>query len=191
MSSEDFTNPNPNNHPEVSGATLEIQRPEQVTLRHLLHEISEKSANGSNLSNDRFGTDLHYPDQQTGAATVYRIEKGTSRHNPDRVGQIHVREKVGNDGDEVMTNYFILDTPDGLHMEKHSHTANPRKEMLSHNATLDEIAVAAMNGIAKIAEMRQSQEEEDALGLSFVSEQEARNLLGFLDQLEPFERRSY
>ena len=183
MSPEDFTNPNQSNHPEVSGATLEMQRPEQVTLRHLLHEITDKTKDGIDFGNGSVGADLHYPDQQTGAASVTRFEKGTSRDNPDRVGLIHRRERVGNNGDRVITNYFILDTPDGLQMEKHSHTSNPR-EMLDARATPEEGMLAALSGLAKIAELQKAHAVEDELGLSFVSEQEARDLLGLLDQLD-------
>lgn len=189
MRPEDFSNPNSSNHPEVSGATLEMQLPEQVTLRHLLHEITNKTSDGIDYGNGTTGADLRYPDPQTGAASVMRIEKGTNRSDPRRVGLIHHREKVGDSGDQVITNYFILDTPDGLQMEKHNQTSNPNK-MLSDRATPEEDLLATLSGLAKSAELQKAHAIEDELGLSFVSEQEARDLLGFLDQLEPFERRT-
>ena len=185
MSPENFTNPNNNSQPEVSGDALKMQRPGQVTLSHLLHEITDKTKDGIDHEDGSISADLGYPGQHLGVATVFRIEKGTSRDDPNRVGQIHRREGVGDNGDRI-TNYFISDTPDGLHMEKHSQTSNPR-ESLDDRATPEELQ-AALSGLAKIAEeLQKAHAVEDKLGLSFVSEQEARELIGLLGQLGPFE----
>jgi hypothetical protein len=189
MTPEDFTSPNNGNHPEVSGTPLEMQRPEQVTLRHLLSDITNISANGYEHS-DSIGISVHYPDSQYGAASIRRFKDRASRDDPNRLAGITHIDRVGDNGDEVITNYFILDSPDGLQIEKHSHTSNPSKEMLREGASLDEIGAAALNGLAKIAEMKKSQVEEDEMGLSFVSEQEARDLLKLLSDTVPFEKRA-
>ena len=191
MNPEDFTNSNHGNHPEVSGAALEMQHPEQVTLRHLLSDITNITGTDNAYEfNDSRGVSMHYPDSQLGTASVSRFKDRASLDDPNRLASINHIEHVGDEGDQIITNYFILDSPDGLHIEKHSQAANPRKEMLRPNATRDEITTAAMNSLAKIAEMKKSEAEEDALGLSFVSEQEARNLLKLLDDVVPFEKRS-
>ena len=188
MTPEDFINGPDQNHPEVASNPEAMKRAEQVTLRHLLHVITDKARYGYERDG-RQGVDLHRPGEFTGVATVYRIEKGTSSDNPNRVGQIHRGELVGDNGDKVITNWFILDTPDGLQIEKHSQTSN-QNEMLGNKATLEDIYHSAVSGIAKIAELQKAHSAEDELGLSFVSEQEARELLIFLDPLEPTQRHT-
>lgn len=191
MTPEDFTNPNNGNHPEVTGATLEMQRPEQVTLRHLLSDITNLTGTTNGYEFDTYtGVSMHYPDSAYGTASIRRFKDRASLDDPNRLAGITHIDRVGDNGDEVITNYFILDSPDGLQIEKHSHTANPSKDMLQEGASLDEIGVAALNGIARIAEMKKSQAVEDEMGLSFVSEQEARDLLKLLSDTVPFEKRA-
>lgn len=167
-----------------------MKHPEQVTLRHLLHEITDKSRNGTDRNGER-GADLVHPGGTRGAATVYRIEKGTSKDNPNRVGRIHIAENVGDNGNEVITNYFILDTPDGLQIEKYSLISNIEETVkkLGAIATIDETIDDVLQSIARINDLEKSYAAQDELGLSFVSEQEARDLLHLLDDLEPAKKR--
>lgn len=187
MSPEDFTNDPKQSHPEVAENPEAMQPAEQVTLRHLLGEVTNKSKGGYE-DDESFMADLHYPDSEYGAATITRFKDGASRDDPARLAGIHCSSDVGNEGDRVHTNYFILKTPDGLHIEKHSHNSNYRREMPSMDASIEEIGASALQGIQRINEMQEAQKVEDELGLSFVSEQEARQLLELLDATEPFEK---
>ena len=184
MISENFPGGGNSNHPEVTGNLLETKHAEQVTLRHLLGVITDKSKDGFDRG-DRLAADLHRPGENVGAATVYRFVEGADKNDPTRVGQIHISENVGTNGDSVITNYFILGTPDGLEIEKRGQTMNYNEMMLPLGATVDEIRAASLRGLQRVRETIATQAEEAELGLSFVSEQECRDLLTLLDDTEP------
>jgi hypothetical protein len=142
---------------------------EQVTLRHLLGGITNLTKDGYEDHNS-LGIRMHHPDPAYGETSIKRFKDGASCDDPSRLAGITLAEHVGED-DRIITNYFILDTPDGLHIEKRSHSYNLRNLVLKPS-----------EGIKRSEERQQAQPVEDELGLSFVSEQEARGLLSFLDE---------
>lgn len=70
-------------------------------------------------------------------------------------------------------------------MEKHSQTFDPDKELLRVGTTVEKGYKAAINGLAKIAETQKAHQAKDELGLSFVSEQEARDLVALIEEAQP------
>ncbi|MEI7683108.1 MAG: hypothetical protein WCJ24_02295, partial [Candidatus Saccharibacteria bacterium] len=163
---------------------LETNPATQQTKQALLDVIIDKSEGGLEFGETTMKT-LKFVQPERGTLTVSKYRKGESKDDPNRLGQVMRVEWPGKlYGEQLITNYFILNSPDGLQMEKHSHTSNPSKEMLGSDATLDDVYSSAINGIAKIGQMRESQTLEDELGLSFVSEAEARDILALVQEAQ-------
>lgn len=186
MASEDFTN-NPNyNHPEIKDNPEAMQPATEATKQALLDLITTKSEGGYSSQSEVSSRSLVFTEPKRGTISVTKFVDGASRDDPQRTASIRRVEWPGKlYGEQFVTNYFILKTPDGLQMEKHSHTSDPGKELLDSNDKPVEIYKAALNGIAKIAELRKAQAEEDELGLSFVSEQEAKALIALVEEAQP------
>lgn len=185
MSPEDFTNPNHNNHPEVSVNPEAMLPATEGTKQALLDTVTAKSEGGYDFGSEVSKT-LRFPEPERGTVSVARFRDGASRDDPSRMARIHRVEWPGKlYGEQLITNYFVLNSPDGLQMEKHSHTFDPDKELLDDSATLEDVAVAATSGLAKIVAMQKSQAVEDELGLSFVSEAEAKELLALVEEAQP------
>ena len=185
MSPEDFTNPNHSNHPEVVDNPEAMQPASEATKQALLDTVTTKSEGGYDFGSEVSRT-LVFPEAERGTVSVARFRDGASKDDPSRMARIHRVEwpaKVY--GEQLITNYFVVNSPDGLQMEKHSHTFDPDKELLDDSATLEDTGVAATNGLAKILAMQKSQAVEDELGLSFVSEAEAKALLALVEEAQP------
>lgn len=184
MSFEEQINPNHHYHPEVASNPEAMRPASEETKQALLDIVSSKSAGGYENSTG-VGRDLRFDDDRKGTIGVNRFRDGASLDDPSRLARITRIEWPGElYGKQLITNYFILNTPDGLQMEKHSQTSDPRKELLSDNASLADIFNAAQSGLARIAELRKAQAIEDELGLSFVSEEEAQALLSLVEEAQ-------
>lgn len=186
MNPEDFSKQR-NDHPEVLANPELMQPPEQETIADLVFAIMQKTDHKDYLPNGEKGADLHRVNETMGAATVYLKKKGTDRNDPKRIAQVHLRKRVGSTGSTVITNYFVLSIPDGLHIEKHSQMSN-NDNILREGASMEEIRLSAQQGIEMIQKTIASDREEDELGLSFVSEAETRGLVTLLEGLEPYSR---
>jgi len=165
-----------------------MQPPTDATKQTLLNLVREK-AQGGYEHGGRTGKSLVFDDPAKGTIGVSTFAEGTSLDNPNRMVGINRVEWLGKVyGEQLVTNYFVLKTPDGPHIEKHSHTFDPSKEMLRSGATPKQALAAALNGLQKITEMQRAAKEEDALGLSFVSEQEAKSLVSLVQEAQPYKR---
>ena len=184
MSFEEQFNPNHSPHPEVTANPEAMQPATEATKQALLDAVTAKSAGGYDSGSEVSRT-LRFDDDRKGTVSVARFRDGASKDDPSRMARIHRIEWPGKlYGSQLITNYFIVNSPDGLQMEKHSQTFDPDKELLKEGATLEEIGVAASNGLAKIIELQKAQAVEDELGLSFISEEEAKMVLGLVEEAQ-------
>ncbi len=185
MNIEDFSRQPNSKHPEVADNPELMQPPDQNTIADLVLTIMEKTDHKKYRPDGSIGADLHRPNERMGAATVMLLKVGTDKTDPKRIALVHLRKPSGSKGTTMITNYHVLSIPDGLHIEKHLQTSND-KDILRDNASMEDIRIAAQQGITRIQETIKSHEEEDQLGLSFVSEAETRGLITMLEGLEPF-----
>lgn len=184
MSFEEQFNPNHQPHPEVTSNPEAMQPATEETKQALLDVVTAKSAGGYENSSG-VGRTLRFDDDTKGTIGVNRFRDGASLDDPSRLARVTRVEWPGKlYGEQLITNYFIVNSPDGLQMEKHSQTFDPNKELLKEGATLDEIGVAATNGLAKIIELQKAQAVEDELGLSFISEEEAKMVLELVEEAQ-------
>lgn len=184
MNFEEQFNPNHQTHPEVTSNPEAMQPATEATKHALLDAITVKSAGGHDCGSEVSRT-LLFDDDRKGTVGVTRFRDGASKDNPSRMAHIHRVEWPGKlYGEQLITNYFIINSPDGLQMEKHSQTSDPDKELLKGGATLDEARTAATNGLARIIALRKAQADEDELGLSFVSEEEAKMIFGLVEEAQ-------
>jgi hypothetical protein len=184
MNFENLGDESNHTHPEVTTSPEAMQRPRQTTLRNLMQIITDKTQDEREKNGEK-AKSLVGPGEfmDAATATVRTITKGTRTDHTEYVGQIHREERVGNDGDTVFTNWFILDTPDGLHIEKHVHADNLEEYFKVHSSS-EELYLSLLGRFKELAELEKASAEENELGLSFVSEQEARELIAFLEPLE-------
>jgi len=186
MKPEDFTNGPKYTHPEITSSPEAMQPATEVTKRAMLDLITEKSKGGYSSEQEVSSKTLVFDEPAKGTIGIARLVDGASRDDPRRIARVHRVEWLGKVyGEQFITNYFLLSTPDGLQIEKHSQTFNPDTELLSSNVTPKEKYRMALNGLAKIAATREAHQAEDELGLSFVSEQEAKNVLSLIEQAQP------
>ncbi|HVV66471.1 MAG TPA: hypothetical protein VHB72_00140 [Candidatus Saccharimonadales bacterium] len=183
-----------------------IQPVEQITLRHIMVELTDKTKDGPGTV-QKFVT-LVEPKTGETVGTAYRMEPGTFTEDPTRIGSIVFREAFGDDNDFV-TDYRLYEVPDGLHITQYTRVdphaslsqgelletikrTNARKgrydgirppqtsEELMDDLKLRQFAFrAAQNIHAQI----QSQVQDDEWGLSIVYEADARDLLTRLTPL--------
>lgn len=179
-------------HPEIDSNPESMQHAQQVTLRHLLNVINVKTWDVQE-ENGRAGMDLWVPGSSWGAATVSRTRKGLDQYEPLLVGRISIPDRVA--GNTVSTHYTILDCPDGLEISKWSMAHQQLHEQPSPMLP-DEYGfrppdreclwLSLKTELAEIEASKAVSAEENELGLNFVSEQEARDVLSFLTPLEPY-----
>ena len=188
MTPDDFSHWPKHSHPEITDNPEAMQPATEKTKQALLDLVREKSRGGHDDGTCILKS-LAFDDLTKGTLNINSYRENASRDNPNRLVGIHRAEWLAElYGERLITNYFILKTPDGLHIEKHTQTSNPRKEWLDDSATMEDVYHAALNGMAKIAELKKAHAAEDELGLSFVSEQEAKVLLSLVQEAHPPKR---
>lgn len=198
-------NPHPV-HPEVAEDPEAFMPVEQVTLRHIMVELTNKVSSATGAA-QKFAT-LHDPGTGRIVANAYRMDPGTLEEDPEKVGSIVFRE-AGKGNSDVITDYRLYEIPDGFHIAKYTHMvpspfiptrqmaerlkqagrldlsnapAPPSLEGQLEQSRINELAVQSLKSVFARNESRATQ---DALGLSFVSETEARDLLARVTPLRP------
>lgn len=186
MKPEDFTNGPNYTHPEITNAPEAMQPATEATKQALLDLITEKSKDGYSFDGEVSSKSLVFDEPAKGTISIAKLIDGASKDDPRRTARINRVEWPGKVyGEQLITNYFLLNTPDGLQIEKHSQTFDPSTELLRSDATPEEGYRMAVNGLAKIVATREAHKAEDELGLSFVSELEAKNILSLIEQAQP------
>ena len=189
MKPEDFTNGPNYTHPEITDNPEAMQPATEATKQALLDLITSKSEGGFSSPTEVSSKTLLFTEPERGTISIARFVDGASKDDPSRMARVHRVEWPGKlYGEQFITNYFILKTPDGLQIEKHSQTFDPDKELLRDGATPEEGYQAAINGLAKITATREAHKSEDELGLSFVSEKEAKDILALVTEAQPRQR---
>ncbi len=166
MTPENLINPLAD-HLEVASNPNAVRRPSQVTLRTLLECMGVQI----NLTSES----INYSSQIFSKGTL-----GTSQ--PEAIGHIHQCETSGQTDTTLNTDYFILDTPDGLLIEKRGRLFE--SIILAHGGFTsakerNEKFGRIMNSFAA---QKEAHHLEDELGLNFVSEDEAQNLINILSR---------
>lgn len=189
MAPEDFTNGPNYTHPEITDNPEAMQPATEATKQALLDLIETKSEGGYSSDTEVSSRTLLFDEPERGTISVARLVDGASKADPRQVARVHRVEWPGKVyGEQFITNYFILNTPDGLQIEKHSQTTDPDKERLIDDATPEEGYQAAINGLAKITATIEAHKTEDELGLSFVSEKEAKDIIALITEAQPRQR---
>jgi hypothetical protein len=187
MSPEDFTHGPKQDHPEIASDPEAAQPAQQKTIKSLLDAITNKTTHFTSPYDydGKKSISTHRPGESVCAATLERFEKGVSSDHPDCVGQVTRSTYDGGIDKVVWENYFIIDIPDGLHIEKRSHSQDS-DNYLKVGASWEQFigSIAALR--EDIRSIKESEPIENELGLTFVSEKEANDLLAFIDPLEPF-----
>ena len=157
MPYEQFPNPG-DNHPEVIQDPDAVRPAEQLTLVSLLIAINEQ-------------THLH-----TGANgyNPQVFKKGDRPDRPNAIAQLTRIKKLA-PGLVATTNWFISSIPDGFHIDKHTHVLPSRTASL--RSTPQDRMKLAKEMLDGFAASQESSATQDTLGMSFVSEKEARSLL--------------
>ena len=163
-------------HPEFETQEA-MSHASQETLENLYEAIAKKLVSGKSM------TSLFLPGEQRSAATVSVFAKGANKTDPTRIGQIHTSELI-NENEGIATNYFILDTPDGLQIEKHRQVYDNR-DLLTGEESQQQKFAKLRSGLTRAHQVIESIKVQTALGFSFVSEQEAEELIGFVEPLAP------
>jgi len=185
MKPEDFIYGPNYTHPEITNAPEAMQPATEATKQALLDLITEKSKGGYSFDGEVSSKTLVFDEPDKGTISIAKLIDGASKDDPKRTARICRVEWPGKVyGEQLITNYFLLKTPDGLQIEKHSHTFDPSTELLRSGATLEESIKMALNGLAKIVATREADKAENELGLSFVSELEAKNILSLIEQAQ-------
>lgn len=162
-----------------------------ITKQMLLDIIIAKSAGGSDFEDQILQT-LFFDDDRKGTITVCRFYDGASLDNPRRMAQISRIQWPGElYGVQLITNYLILKAPNGLELEKHSLISDPRGEMLFGIQTMEDIEAAATRTLAKIEQQMDTEAIENELGLSSVSEEEAKMILALVEEAKEREESPF
>ena len=170
-------------HPLPADTGPEVSRPvKQLTLLVLLGVIADKTKDGIAQRGQHLAR-LHAPGDNACVATVWQITRGTFAEHPDRTGQINLLKNDGEYGGQKSTNYYILESDDGLAIEKFTKTYPARKDFRDVRVSPQDEANFATEGLRILATSHQPEKVAD----DGVSEQETQDLLTLLDPLVPFE----
>lgn len=166
--------------------TQETQHPQQDTLEHLLDVVGVMA--GENHSGFK-RSDLEYPTGSPFKATTLKsFEAGFHPNNQNLVAEIIKNESVGDIGSTLSTKYHIFQTPDGLEIKRYTEAIERTNELKLNPTPQDklEFVTKALRDRKKTNQaVKAARSDEDHLGISFVSEQETKDLLSFVNQLVP------
>ena len=184
MTHENFAGMPRREHPEVKENPEAMWPATQETQRGLRDAIVHKTRYQAEKNGKRNADLYKRPDAVFPDASVQFMAKGTFKQYPDAIGYIRRREAVPTTHSCVTTSYYIEDLPDGLHISKFIQGMSAAEATtLFQGAPEDEVRVLAEIAKLQIRTVR-AQAAERALGLDFVSEYEASQLLEFLGPLE-------
>ena len=176
---------------------LESRNPEQATLHSLVDKITQLT--NLDIAREPWGDNngrlvLMYEVPATLAEAGHKkrgltVTRFADPENINLLASITHTEQLGTVGDRLLTKYDMENSPDGIQIEKRVRSVNILTEGLFKFAPLDFMAVEAE--LERRAELeRISHAEEDAIGMSFVSEAEVRELLRMLhDDFIPYSRK--
>jgi hypothetical protein len=186
MAPEDITGQPDESHPEVSDNPEDMFPASEHTKQSLLDEVNNK-LDGIPEDHNRTAIGLSFPEPERGTLTVERYKEGTNSNDARRVALIHRIEWPGKlYGERLIANFFLLRSPDGLQMEKFTTRESPTAR--AHQSdSLDEVQQKARELLASIPDIREAQAAERELGLSFVSERDAKDLLALLIEAQPIQ----
>ncbi len=164
MNPENFINP-PKSHPEIDSNPEAAMRASQETLYTLLECIGGELLLASEP--------IHY------SSKIF--PKGTlGKAQPEAIGHILQCETTNGSDTTVNTNYYILATPDGLHIEKNAGLYE--SIIIGHGGPVcgKERAEKLGRIMSSYKAREESRKLQNELGLSFVSEAEAQGLIDIL-----------
>ncbi len=165
-------------HPEVDNP-LDMRPAEQATLRQMLTVMGGLSADRRTQHDGSRGASCRYPANRTPVAdgNVFLVPKGTFTEIPDCIGQVELLD-WGPNFTRVRTVYSISDLAGELHVWKFAsiELSMPEEPQLPEGEYITQL------------EPRGVYEWENELGLSFVSEQDARDVLANLSNTVPYAR---
>lgn len=200
-------NPGQNQHPEITGNPEAIQPAEQVTLRHVMAVLANKTRGDAGKS--RKTAILRGPDTGRTVILASHTEPNLYADKPQEVGSVQFRE-LGKGSNFLVTDYRLHEIPDGFTISKHVHLERqtsglareatiggmrratqksgrydglqPPKsvdELLAEGKMIQLIDESALEKHNQAA----SKSLENQMGLSFVSEAETRSLLARITPL--------
>lgn len=186
MTPEEFINGPKLNHPEAQSNPEELQPATESIKNALLELVTQKARSGNEYGNS-YGNDLRLPAKSKfDALSITRFKDGVITDGQNRLATFTCVKRTENSRQRQITNYFLIDAPDGVQIEKFSHVSIPY--MASLNSLLGNSAPPQPDIPKLIDERTEARGIENELGLTFVSDQEAQELFKLLEQSRPFEQ---
>lgn len=170
---------------DIHSSDPETQHAVQQTLEDLLVAVELRAGEDHN-GFQRADIDAPFG-SSLGTTTLRSFEIGFHPDNQNLLAQITTREDVGKHNNRLITNYLVFQAPDGLEIKGYSTTDIKDTSILDPDLTKPHARIAYSEENRRRKELRKdtiiARSEEDELGLSFVSEQQATDLLDFVKQL--------
>lgn len=182
-------NTNYKKHPEVHDP-LEVQEPEQVTLRILMSEITNRTAEADKKGNGIWTTEVAIPNERE-PVVLERTEKDALPEDPNRTGSITFTRRIGTKhaGTDVIKRYVLRDTAEGLQLTEYFNVKMPKESLPSGNSDLEEAMGNSARAMREIEARETASIDEDEMGLSYCSEQDARELLELFANYDGYQAR--
>lgn len=180
MSFEDFFNLNHQSHPEINANPEAMQPATEATKKALLEVVAVKAVGGTVIGASVNRSLFETEEDPKATLMVATFEKGSDTSDSRRLGQVHFPRGLHGDSDSP-TNYFLVRIPDGLHIEKSTPVKLPNLEEagVSIDSSREDLVLAGMK-IGRDKAIAVLLERE--LGLDFVSEEEAKTVLGLVEK---------
>lgn len=181
MNFEEQFNPNHQPHPEVTSNPEAMQPASEATKKALLDAVTAKSAGGTVIGYS-VNRSLFNGKDPKAVLLVAKFEEGKDITDARRIGQVYFPRGLDG-GSDGATSYFLVRIPDGLHIERSTPVVPPTLEEagVSVDSSRADLLLAGMKiGIQKAEAERLERE----MGLDFVSEEEAKIVLGLVEKAQ-------
>jgi len=189
MSPEDFTGKSKTSHPEAQNPS-ELQTANQDILTELLSLVAERTADGIwradawGFGGDGVEQSLEITTGERGIIQLNDYRGGSLDWSRNHLAKITVTRWVNIPGGKgFYTEYNLSRSPDGLRIDKTQGASLPDESLIGMSKREVEALIAEIKD--RVDKENIGKHEENELGLTLVSQQEAEDLLAEIAKASP------